>query len=553
MNNLSSADPNHLVECYRVVDDIIDNLDDRGLNQFFGGGMVKDIDTAISDIVSDVYGVMFTGNINIDFRPNYVDNLTDTIEDALRKENLNYFISSVLPEFEMNWHHIEWGDLIMGCNKLGILASRDHGKSYFFSNAYPIWQLYRYRTPKASELRRPNMKNVAANRRGFLFSFSLQQAVDLLEILKNTISENPILNNSLHPGSTKDGWAKTDITCKNGARLTVRGFGSSVRGAHPGWIIIDDPLKDNTLYSSVQRKKGIDYFHSVIMNMITPGGKVVGVGTPFHSNDLWGDLKTKSGWVVREYPGIFPDGRVLWPRRWDYKGLVEKRETQGSMIFSREILCRPVTNESTIFPPEIVNRAFLRMEDFVFVKNRDSYAKKFQKVVTGCDFSISSSVGADYTVFITCGVDEDERLWLMNFVRFKGKTFNDQIAVLKSIHSNFRPDVMMLESNVFQQIFLQETERQGLPVVGHNTGTEKYDFKMGLPGLALAFERGLIKIPRGNQEAIDICDMFSLELSSVTWTDKGLEGVGEHDDIAMALWQTYLASKYAGGFRFSFM
>jgi hypothetical protein len=550
ISSIHKAQPKQISETYRVFEEIINSLDDDGLNELLGGES-DDIDRLFMNMMDEIFGVIYTGNAEIDLKPYYLDKLGLEMEEILRRENLNYFITSVLPEFIMGWHHMEWGNLAMEIKKLAILAARDHGKSYFFSHAYILWQLYRFGiTNKVSK--RPTM-NAMANKRGFLFSFSIQQAVDLLDIVKNTISENNILREKLFPGSLKDGWAKIDITCKNGARLTVRGFGSSVRGAHPGWIVVDDPLKDNAIYSSVQRKKGIDYFHSVIMNMVVPEGDVKVVGTPFHANDLYGDLKSKKGWMVREYPAIFPNGDLLWQERWDFPGLMEKRNTQGNMIFSRELLCRPVTNESSIFPPEIISKAFFKMQDLKLVKNRDSYGIKFNRVVTGCDFSISSSIGADYSVFITAGVDEEERLWLMNFVRFKGKSFADQIATLKSINSRFKPDVMMMETNVFQQIFAEESGKQGLPVVGHNTGKDKYDFKHGVPGLALAFERGMIKIPRGDQESIDVADTISLELSSITWTEKGLEGVGEHDDCGMALWQTWLASKHTGGFRFRFL
>ena len=45
--------------------------------------------------------------------------------------------------------------------------------SYYFSNAYAIWQLYRYSPPKSQQFsRRPSKAN---SNRGFLFSFSLQQ------------------------------------------------------------------------------------------------------------------------------------------------------------------------------------------------------------------------------------------------------------------------------------------------------------------------------------------------------------------------------------------
>ena len=536
-------------EAFRIVDEIINNLDDKGIRELMGG-YDSDVDNLYKIILEETYATLYGKKNNVDMRIGYLESITASIEETLCIENLTYFITSKMPHFDLNWHHLEWGDMIQRNDKNNVIAARDHGKSYYFSNAYLAWKLYRYKP--SIGFSRPR-KDLLLSKRGFLFSFSQQQAVDLLDILKSTIEESDALRERLYPGRS-DGWAKTDITCKNGARITTKGFGSSVRGAHPGYIVIDDGLKDNVIYSSVQRKKSIDYFHAVIMNMIVPGGQVTVVGTPFHANDLYGDLKTKQNWNVREYPAIFPDGRILWRERWDLKGLMDKRETQGNMIFSRENLCRPVTNESSIFPQEIIERAYIRMDEYCFVRSRNAFKMKFDRVVTGVDFSISSSIGADYTVIITAGIDDQDNMWLMNITRFKGKTFAEQLGMLKSINQSFSPDIMIMEDNVFQQIFVQESERAGLPVQGHTTGKNKYDLKAGLPGLAILFERGKIRIPRGDKDSIDIGDSLAMELASVTWTDKGLEGVGEHDDQAMSLWLTSIAAKkLSTGFSFKFI
>ena len=553
--------PTHQLECLKVVDEIIDGMDDSGILELMSGSG-GDIDKVLDNLLSDTYQVLYTGDTQIDFAPRYTERLSESIEETLRCKNLTYFITSVLPDFQLGWHHLEWGDLVHRHNKLCIEAARDHGKSYYFSNAYAAWQLYRYSKPKKMIYsKRPSKSN---SNRGYLFSFSLQQSVDLMEILKGTIEGNDILRERLFPDSRNSGaWASTNIVCKNGARLTCKGFGSSVRGAHPYWIVVDDGLKDNVIYSQLQRQKSIDYFHSVIMNMLVPGGQIIVVGTPFHASDLYGDLKSKSkaatgsdkGWFVIEYPAIFPDGRILWPARWGFNDLMEKKATQGNIIFSRENLCRPITNESSIFPLKILERSLLRMENYTLVRNRDDFPMKFNKVVVGCDFAISGNVGADYAVFTVWGVDDEtgER-WLLYFYREKGKTFHEQMQVLRGINVRFRPDTFVMEQNVMQQIFVQESDKQGLPVVGHTTGIDKYDLKTGWPGLAIDFERGKIHIPIGDKYSQDVKDLIFTDLGSVAFTDHGLESVGEHDDISSSFWLAKLAANLiTTGFKYTFL
>ena len=560
--NTLLTSPTHYLECLNIVDEIIDGMDDKGILDLMQGSM-GDLDLVFDALMNDTYKVMFTGDTKIDFTPHYTDRLAESLNEVLRTRNLTYFITDVMPDFQLSWHHLEWGDLVHRHNKLCVEAARDHGKSYYFSNAYPAWKLYSYSKPKRGIYSgRPSKSN---SNRGYLFSFSLQQSVDLMEILKGTIESNDILKERLYPDGSKDGgsWASTNILCKNGARLTCKGFGSSVRGAHPYWIIVDDGLKDNVIYSQMQRQKSIDYFHSVIMNMLVPGGQICVVGTPFHASDLYGDLKSKSiqatksknGWFVIEYPAIFPDGRILWPQRWGFRDLMDKRTTQGNIIFSRENLCRPITNESSIFPLKVLERSLVRMENYCLVRNRDDFPMKFTKVVMGCDFAISANVGSDYTVFTVWGVDDEtgER-WLLNFYREKGKTFHEQMQVLRGLNQRFHPDTIVMEQNTFQQIFVQESDKQGLPVVGHTTGIDKYDLKTGWPGLAIDFERGKIHIPIGDEYSRNVKDLIFSDLGSVAFTDKGLESVGEHDDISSSFWLAKLAANLiTTGFRYTFI
>ena len=824
--------PVHRLECLRLLEETIESLDERGLSELLQGSG-GDLDKLFEVMMEDTYRVMYTGDTNVDFTPKYPERLAQSLEEILREHNITYFITSVLPDFQMSRHHLEWGDFTMRYGKLCIEAARDHGKcigindvvmmydgtfkkakdivkgeslmgwdsnpryvqynqrgkgamykvytedgeayssnlnhehtvlvdrggnleildistydllsfkrddegyiegvslitvepsrfgkylsnsdaltyaigicseglsslrasgimleqlsaetarkvarnivavlekrgvkmtikdgrgsislslynsrtidifhalcllfsfmgcqlqiqqeedflvlhfderaksiltgytsvfyklpkipgvnivsrkririeasneseyccinvsgrdkryvlnygivthnSYYFSNAYPIWKLYTYaKQRRGLYSQRPDKFN---SNRGYLFSFSLQQSVDLMEILKGTIEGNDILRDRLFPASNREGaWSGTNIVCRNGARLTCKGFGSSVRGAHPYWIIVDDGLKDNVIYSKLQRQKSIDYFHSVIMNMLVPRGQIVVVGTPFHANDLYGDLKTKNGWMVVEYPAIFPNGEILWPNRWSFKDLMEKRATQGNIIFSRENLCRPVTNEASIFPLSILERSLYRMEDYTLVKDRDSFPIKFPRVVVGCDFAISANVGSDYTVFTVWGVDDDNERWLMYFYRESGKTFNEQMQILKGINLRFRPDSMILEQNAFQQIFVQESDKAGLPVVGHTTGIDKFDLKSGWPGLAIDFERGKIHIPIGDEHSRNVKDLIFSDLSSVAFTDKGLASVGEHDDISSSFWLAKLgANLITTGFKYTFL
>jgi len=536
-----------ITETYKIVETIIDNLDDEALSQLCSG-TEEDIDKLFGVLTDETYKMLFgKGGIVRESTFLYLDKLTKSVEETFRIESLNYFIASALPDFEINWHHLEWGEIVMHYLKFSILAARDHGKSFFFSNALPIWKMYRAKP--YSEMLGYRRKDLSLCLTGYIITNEMGLGVDLLEIVKGTIESSPSIRDRLMPENKNDGWGAERIKCRNGSRLSVKSYGSSFRGRHPGYIIVDDFLKDNIIYSDIQRRKSNDYFHAVIMNAIVPGGQVPVVGTPFHELDLYGDLKTKKGWLVLEYPAIFPDGRVLWPSRYTFKDLINKKEEQGNLIFSRESLVRPIMSDSSLFPFELIKRAYAGMENYTLVNNVEAFPVKFEHIVVGCDFAISANVGADFSVFTVWGITEQQEMWLIHFYRAKGRTYGEQIAVLASINANFRPTLFYVESNQMQLIFGQGMGDLGLPIITEATGANKYDLKKGVPSLVLLFERNKIKFPRGDKYSREMTDIMAAEFAAMTWTEKGLEGVGAHDDTVMSTWQ---GEKGMGNVNFGF-
>ena len=187
-------------------------------------------------------------------------------------------------------------------------------------------------------------------------------------------------------------------------------------------------------------------------------------------------------------------------------------------------------------------------------KNKESYPVKFSKIVAGCDFAISSSIGADYSCFTVWGISDTDDMYLMYVWREKGRSYMEQISQMKYINTSFMPDVFVVESNTFQQIFAEEATQQGLPIAPHITGNNKNDLRKGWPGLAILFERGKIKLPRGDQYSIDMTDLICSEFASVSFTDKGLKSVGQHDDSCSSTWLASIGKdKIVTGIGLSFL
>jgi len=526
-----------LRDTYDIVNSIIDNLDEGAVLELSGGNQ-KDVDDIFSVLVDETASVIASTGKTVDSaRFGYLDKFTNSVEETLRCKSLNYFILTCLPDFILGWHNIEWGNLLQMYRLLTVLAARDHGKSYNFSFAYPLWQMYRYkgRGTRAN----PTPREFQLAREGLMITNEFGLARHLLGILKEEVENNPILAQRLLPDNKRNGWGKEKITCKNGSSLAIKSALSKIRGYHPTYIILDDFLNESSLYSEDQRQKYLNTFLAVIMPALSPGGQLAMVGTPFFEKDLYAYLKASGIFKVFEYPAIYPDGRLLFPQRHSYESLMEKKKLLGSLVFSREILVKPITDSAAIFPYATLRTAIKGQDSVDIIMNIDSSPRKFSKIVVGCDFAISSSVGADYSVFTILGVDELGLFHLLNCWRKQGANYAQQIAVLKKINRDFRPDVMYAEDNGMQQIFIDMMKDANLPVVGKTTNAvNKKSLYKGVPSLAVLFETGRMKFPYGTQRAKDITDLYFSELNSITYiqgTGK-LESVSQHDDTSMSLW-----------------
>ena len=474
--------------------------------------------------------------------------LQDGYEVYLRKQNLAYFTFSVLPNFELAYHTLEWFSMMQLYQHLCVIAARDHSKSFSFSFANPLWRLYRYQKGDGLTDLPDDIKYY---REGMLITNEYKLAKKLLKKIKEEVKYNDILNKALYPEGDEGNWASESISCKNGAEITLSSFRTSNRGPHPGWVVVDDFLDRSAMYSKEQRETFKESFKAEIMNMVLPQGTVDVVGTPFHERDLYYELKQDPGWSVFEYPAVFPDGSVLWANRYNFESLKAKRLSLGPLIFSREILVRPISDSTSIFPWSILEKAYVGMDGYKLVTNRASFPVKFRKVAIGVDWAMSATVGADYTEMTVLGEDFQGDVWLLAIKTLHGASHNEQIQTLKALNIAFSADIVMVEINGFQRVMADLAVQEGLTNIVQETTTShsKKDFYEGLPALAVPFDQGKVHFPRGDENSIEKTNEICSQLNSIAFDeDTGkLESVTEHDDKAMSLYFSFKGIKSVNG------
>lgn len=526
---------NQLIYLYNAVDNIIERLPERALNQLLEG-YGNDVDTMLREMVYQSEKALYLGRTMDSESLSYVDNVKASMDNTLKILSLNYFITTMLPKFRLGWRNIEWSNLTQLYPWSCYLCARASGKSYQWSYAFILWRLWSYTRPTA--YRQDTTDN--ANRKETCYitnTFTLAK-VQIAKVTEE-IEANDLIKEKLNPYN-KASIGETAIKTETGSTLHVRGKDSMIRGLHVGACLCDDMPDESSLYSDEQREKLKELLKGTIEPIVEPYGYFLVTGTPYSSapNELYQVLKADKRFYCFEYPILFPDGRPLAPDRYTFEQILDKKEELGTIVFNREYLVVPISDTSTIFPYEYLMRSIIGMETIRFASSIDDFPFKLTRVHIGVDFAVSGNIGADYTVYSVWGKDAMDNYYLLYYYRKRGMSHNEQVDKIVQLDRLFHPNKIRCEANGFQSILSGLAKERGLKNIEPFTTTEgnKKDLYTGLPSLSAMFERGQIKCPYAMGETRQAVDLMFGEFSSITFrSDNGkLEAASGHDDVVMA-------------------
>lgn len=517
----------------RYVDEIINNLSDKALFELIQG-YSGDITNLFNELLIQTDNVInFNESLNSE-KLGYLSNFEKSVDEQLRILSYNYFKTTSLPNFHQGWRNLEWGNMIQLYPYLAILASRSHGKSYETCYAFPLWRLFSYNKPSFYSSDTIDNKN---RKETLIITNTQTLGSEHIDKIIEEIKFNDIIREKLNPYNRAQ-LGSTGITTETGSKVHLRGIGGFFRGLHTGSVVADDVPDESSIYSQEQRDKLRDKFFGGISPIVEPYGHFLVSGTPYSEKDIYWNIKQDPRFLILEYPAIFPDGRLLSPDRFTWSKLMEEKESLGSLVFSREYLVVPISDDATIFPYEILMRSTIGMENIDLVDNINSYPFKLNRIVIGCDFAKSANVGADYTVYTVWGSDSMNNYYLLHLFRRQGLSHNEQISQLVSLDQRFKPNKIRVETNGFQQILADLAKQRGLRNIEEHvtTGANKKNYFDGLPSHAAMFERGQIRIPWKEGDTRTKVETLFQEYNSVTFRpDRGtLESVSGHDDIPMS-------------------
>lgn len=257
----------------------------------------------------------------------------------------------------------------------------------------------------------------------------------------------------------KDSAAASDWTTEEGGYVVCRGVGAPPTGQGFDWIIIDDPIKSREQADSATfRDKLDDWYTEEIYTRLEPGGKIIGIWTLWHEDDLAGRLDARSTdaeddeegasdadhWTVLKLSALAGEddplgrapGEALWPERISRTALLRIRSNmkRKSGLRGWEALYQqnPSPLEGDIFKVALLK----------FIK----YAPPGLKWVRAWDAAVSESKG-DYTAGVMIAEDpENDRFVIRNVRRAQYDTGKrDRYIVDTAIEDGEEVEVILPE------------------------------------------------------------------------------------------------------------
>jgi len=225
-------------------------------------------------------------------------------------------------------------------------------------------------------------------------------------------------DNGLITNSVKQKEAQGDVFI-NGVRIRGKGFNSTIRGLktrqwRPDLIILDDVEEDEHINSPEQRQKYENNYNKGVQPAIDIIGAIKVFGTILHQDSLLKKLiDNHGGKIYKAYDPNDPENTLLWPSRWSFERLEQKKKDmmsagQSTSAFAQEYLNDPVSEEDRSFKAEWLWELIPKPEDenqsYQVPKHRITMAE-FEKIrlrttLNGyamIDAADATTANADYT------------------------------------------------------------------------------------------------------------------------------------------------------------
>jgi predicted phage terminase large subunit-like protein len=296
--------------------------------------------------------------------------------------------------------------------------------------------------------------------------------------IRNLISEHgPTLGIELAADSQAAGrWA-----LKSGGAYHAAGVGSAIVGFRADGAIIDDPVRSREdADSKIIRDKTWEWYQSDLTTRLKPGGFKVLIQTRWHEDDLAGRILTEADrtgeqWEVISLPAEAREndplgrqpGEMLWADD-DVYGYAR--------LLAHEKNSQPPRNWAALYQQNPVPDAGNYFEEQWLRPYSQMPPKENLHIYGASDFAVTQD-GGDWTVHIIVGVDQNNKMYLLDLWRKRTSTdqwidaWCDLVRKWKPLDWGFEGG--QIKSSVGP--FLERRARERKAYCSHKTFPSKHD------------------------------------------------------------------------------
>jgi|TARA_R100000995_G_C3475502_1_gene120707 hypothetical protein len=423
--------------------------------------------------------------------------------------------------------HKNWHDTIAENERVAIICARGHLKTSF-SLTYLLWQMYS----------NPNFRALYI---GNTFTQVVDKLTQFEELCRRSWRVAPLIPSKENVLQNDVRWNMTQKGFANGSRVRGAVMAGAMEGPHVHLIILDDVLEE---FPRIKDDKIINFMNRVVLPMRLPKARIMLIGTQKRPDDITAYVKENPYWNTIWHPALKDDGTPRWPEYWTIDRLEEERLAMGTRAFESEYMLNPIDPDSAVIPWSVIEPCLNNgLEMF-------SGPIKGWVTVMGVDLAVGFDTQHDETAYCVLAYNPktEQRKVLHQWsgkIQGEGASWlNEQITNISKIASIYNPEKIMIESNGFQRLVAHAArDVEKLPIATHHTGNERNHAQIGIPGIAVAMEKGLYEIPFSDT-AKDNTRPGTRDLvkglTQLMWDGKGkLEG--HVADTVISLWMCELA------------
>lgn len=345
------------------------------------------------------------------------------------------------------------------------------------------------------------------------------------------VSYQPPLRSGKSWNSTEFTVATRTITGLKSPTCAAVGAGGTLLSRDGDVFVVDDIEDAQTVYTADMREKRRMWFNTDLMSRKVETNAIIYIGSRQHPDDIPGHLIDNPEWEVivetahdeaaceveePDKPENWAKHQdcVLWPELRPYSWLMGiKYDPERAATYPMIYLNHPTDEEVDLFSRAVVDRAL----DTSRITHAEPHLARLNvpspfhddlgiyhpiNLVAGLDpsgtgYQASWLWGMDPAAFKLYAVDYENRL---------GGGIQKAYEVMSRWLMWYGVRVWVIERNMYDGAFIKDPQiqalaaKEGLTILPHETGSNKWDPNMGVSAIARMMNDGQVSIPYGNVE-----------------------------------------------------